>query len=294
MAKRQIRWMYLTGVVFSSLIFLGCTHPEITNPQSEQRILPAITKQDTNKHYSGKFVWHDLITKDLRKSETFYAKLFGWDFEQGNNYTLILNEGKLIGGMMQVTSKDNSPTESVWLPSISVKNVDASVKYVQEHQGKVLKGPVSMPKRGRAALVSDPQGAHFVLLASKTGDPLDTTPHVGDWLWNELWTKDGTKSYNFYKNLAKYDRVEEKNNYRILTSNGKWRAGIRTVKDKELKTHWVAVVRVSDVQATSDKVAKLGGKVLMPANKDFMNGSVAVIADNTGAMLVIQRWEEGK
>lgn len=276
-----------------ALFLIGCT--EVSNPTlNKQPTLPSITKTATNKHYGGKFVWHDLLTEDISKAEKFYGGLFDWKFKRNGKYTVIVNEGKLIGGMMQVSSKGESSSEAVWLPSLSVKNVDAAVKYVQNKKGKVLKGPVDMPQRGRAALVSDPQGAQFVLLTSKKGDPLDATPQVGDWLWNELWTKNGTKSYQFYKQLGHYDSVKEKANYRLLKHNGKWRAGIRTVKDKDVKTHWIPVVRVADIHATSAKVTKLGGKVLMPADKSFLNGSVAVIADSTGALLVIQRWKERK
>ena len=30
----------------------------------------------------GRFVWHDLMTKDLEASKRFYAELFGWRVQQ--------------------------------------------------------------------------------------------------------------------------------------------------------------------------------------------------------------------
>ena len=284
------RWIKLIGVLSLSLLIVGCIEPSVNKMQEKRLNLPAITKYDTNKHYSGKFVWHDLITDDVSGAKRFYGALFGWTFEDNGNYIVIMHDKKPIGGMMKVTSSAQKNVEALWLPSISVANVDNAVKYVKKHKGKVIKGPLEMEVRGKGALVSDVQGAHFVLLHSKTGDPLDATPQIGDWLWNELWTNDGKTSYNFYRELGHYDRAKEKNHYRILTSKGKWRAGIRTITSEKVKTHWVPVIRVADPKSITNKVLRLGGKVLFEPNASLYNGNVAVIVDNAGALVIVQRW----
>ena len=90
--------------------------------------------------------------------------------------------------------------------------------------------------------------------------------------------------------LGKYDAVSKAGEYRILKDKGKWRAGIRDVSKEDAKSRWVSVVRVSDLQKSMDKVVSLGGEILMKPRKEIAEGNVAVIADNTGALLLIQRW----
>lgn len=292
MSKTGIRWKIglLTGIL--SLIFTGCTGKNPLSLQKGTESLSAITKTPTGKYYTGKIVWHDLLTDDVTKAKQFYAELFGWSFEDNGEYTTIYHHDKAIGGMMQISHKSDKKSEAVWLPSFSVKDVDSAIVELKAKQGKVLKGPLDMPQRGRGALVSDVQGAQIVLLRSKGGDPLDTTPKVGDWLWNELWTNNAQESEALYRRLGKYDTVSKVGMYRIMKHEGQWRAGIRDVSQEDAKSRWVSVVRVADLHRSMDKVRHLGGQVLMEPHKDVADGNVAVIADNTGALLLIQHWTD--
>ena len=290
MKRKAIKYLGVLGMV---LVLLGCTEPSAPVPEQEKMVLPAITKENTHKHYRGKFVWHDLLTADTASAQVFYAKLFGWTFEKRGDYLLVMNKGRLIGGMMEVTPESGKKAEAVWLPSLSVADVDRAVAYIKRKKGKVLNGPLDMKERGRGALISDPHGAQIALLHSKSGDPLDRTPQMGDWLWNELWSNHLSQSYSFYCNLGGYDKVKPKGDYVILKRKGKWRAGIRNVEDDDLKVHWVPVIRVADPKMVTAKVLKLSGRVLMEPQASFMNGDVAVIVDPSGALVIVQRWEEG-
>jgi len=290
----KFKWISSACVLLISVLLVGCTGLTTPTPKLEKVSLPAITKSATHKHYSGKFVWHDLLTDDVSAAKAFYSGLLGWSFEEEGGYTTIYNRGKLIGGMMEVSPKSGSTAEAVWLPSVSVSNVDSAIDYVSSKKGKVLKGPLDMEERGQGVLVSDPQGAQLVLLHSKGGDPVDATPQMGDWLWNELWTNKPKESYDFYRKLGQYDASTHKDNYRILSHKGKWRAGLRHVTKDDLKVRWVPVVRVVDPKMITDKVEKLGGKILMEAHSSFLNGNIALISDNTGALVIVQRWTEGE
>jgi len=283
------------GILSISLFFIGCSDKSTPAPKKNKIVLPAITKTDTNRYSTGKFVWHDLITDDVASAKTFYAGVFGWSFKTEGDYTLVYNKGDLIAGMMQVSPKEKKDAEAVWLPSLSVKNVDKTVARLVQQKGQVLKGPLDMKKRGRGALVSDPQGAQLILLHAKGGDPLDKEAKIGDWLWNELWSKEPAKSDAFYRKLGTYGTTEIRDRYRILKSKGKWRAGIRDVSmvsDGEVKTRWVPVVRVDDLASVTKKVEDLGGAVLVTPSKAFQNGNVAIVSDNVGAILILQHWSD--
>lgn len=284
------RWKVTISTAIVSFLLLGCTGKNPLSLQQETQVLSAITKIPTGKHHTGKFVWHDLVTDDVAKAKQFYAGLFGWSFEDKHGYTTIYHHEKAIGGMMHVAHTSDKNTEAVWLPSLSVENVDTAIVEVKAKKGTVLKGPIDMPQRGRGVLVSDAQGAHVVLLHAKGGDPMDATPKMGDWLWNELWTPNPKESESLYRRLGKYDTVSKSGEYRIFKNKGKWRAGIRDVSKEDAKSRWVSVVRVADLQKSMDKVKHLGGQVLMAPHKEIADGNVAVIADNTGALLLIQHW----
>jgi len=281
-------------IIFISILFTGCTSiKEPTHQKEGLSSLTAITPTATNEYHPGKFVWHDLVTDDVSSAKRFYTALFGWSFEKNGDYTLISNQGNPIGGMLEIKPESKSKAEAVWLPSMSVADVDKSIAYLKSQKGAVLKGPVDMQARGRGALVSDPHGAQLVLLHAKDGDPADATPQIGDWLWNELWTNTPKQSYAFYHHLGGYDTYEMRKEYRILKHKGKWRAGIRDISKEILKARWVPAIRVADLEKTLTKVKALGGEVLVSPHKELVSGNVALISDNTGALVIVQHWEEG-
>jgi len=50
------------------------------------------------------------------------------------------------------------------------------------------------------------------------------------------------------------------------------------------------VVRVADTRATTKRVTELGGTVRVEAGEVPGNPDIALIADTSGALLLIQRW----
>lgn len=252
-----------------------------------------ITDHPAGEVNPGKFVWHDLLTADVQAASEFYEKLFGWQIElRGQRYAVVRNGDKMIGGILQVKPPSERAGAAVWIPSVSVKDVDTAAKRAKKAGGTILKGPVDMDRRGRAALVKDPQGAHLVLLRAKSGDPVDAKAAIGDWLWNEIWTKTPDDTKAFYTGVLDYDEVKSDNGYAVLMSKGKWRAGIRHVEDENQPVLWVPVVRVADPGATAKRVTELGGVVWITPDEAPDKGETALIGDVGGALLLIQRWPQ--
>ena len=254
--------------------------------------LPPVTSPPTGVHHQGKFIWFDLLTDDVSLAKNFYGELFGWDFKKRGSYTVVLNDGQAIGGMVEVQPKEGEKGTARWIPLLSVDDVDQAVAFVQKAGGTIHEGPVDMGKRGRGALINDPQEAPLLLLRSFDGDPPDRDPPVGSWLWIELWTDTPEDSLSFYQELGDYNSFKERKGYWILERNEKWRGGIRSVPYEEgFKTCcWIPVVRVSDATATSKQAEALGGQVLVPPKDAGDGGSVSLIEDPAGALLIVQRW----
>jgi hypothetical protein len=53
---------------------------------------------------------------------------------------------------------------------------------------------------------------------------------------------------------------------------------------------WLASVMVADPAASAQRAKELGGRVLLTPRMDVRKGSVALIADPSGAVLALQRW----
>jgi len=281
----------LVGVLIIAAAFLmGCANfGKLSEGGAEMAQIP-ITENPSGKTYPGKFIWHDLLTPDPLSAGKFYEKLFGWQIEYQGRYAVVRNRGKLIAGILQVEPADGRARDGVWIPSVSVADVDAAISLVKANGGKILKGPVDMDQRGRLVLISDPQRADLVLLSAKGGDPADTEAAIGDWLWDEIWTNDPDSIEDFYESVLGYDEIASGDKYDVFKYKGKWRAGIRHVRDDREHMLWVPVVRVADPEATAQRVRELGGVVWVAPDEAPSKGDTALIADTTGALLLIQRW----
>lgn len=250
----------------------------------------SIWEEKTSTYYPGKFIWHDLLTSDLATTKSFYGRLLNWTFEQRERYTIIKLEDKSIGGIIDIQSRSAERHAARWIASLSVPDVDQAAGVVLANGGKVYKKPEQIGGRGRVALVSDPHGAQFSLIHTENGDPKDGPIDEGSWLWHELWTNDPTNSASFYKELAGYSEIEKLDSYLILKSGNQWRAGIRNLFNKALEQRWVPVIKVNDVKIVSTLAKQLGGKVIIePENPDFVD-DVALLADPSGALFMIQEW----
>ena len=161
-----------------------------------------------------------------------------------SNFAVIRNDGKLIAGFLQVEPAENRVRDALWMPSVSVADVDAAVELVQANGGTILNGPVDMDKRGRAVLISDPQRADLLLLNAKGGDPVDAEAAIGDWLWDEIWTDDPEVIKAFYAAVLGYDQMVSGDNYDVFMYQGKWRAGMRHLQDKNEHMLWVPVTGI--------------------------------------------------
>ena len=279
------------GVLITAVVFLGgCANFGTLSKGGADMAQVPITETPTGKTYPGKFIWHDLLTPDPILAGKFYEELFGWQIEYQGQYALVSHGGKRIAGILQVDPAEGRSREGVWVPSVSVADVDAAASRVEANGGKILKGPIDMDKRGRAVLVRDSQRAALVLLSAKGGDPADAEAAIGDWLWDEIWTNDPEKTGAFYRSVLGYDEMVLGDKYEVFVHKGEWRAGIRHVGDDKEYMLWMPVIRVADPEAIAQRVSELGGVVWVAPDEAPSNGDTALIGDATGALLLIQRW----
>jgi predicted enzyme related to lactoylglutathione lyase len=283
--------------VIGLLLAAGC--------QTLQLRLPAVTDQPTGTRIPGKIVWRDLITHTPEASKAFYARLFGWEYEEvgiallsGNSigYTLIRHEGRLIGGMIDANGlgRPDPSSLSQWVILMSVPDIDAAVRSAEQNGGVILTPPTDVAERGRLALVEDPQGAALALVQTRDGDPADADTPMGGFLWDEIWAEDVTQATTFYRALSGLETGNESIasgvSYRYLSGSGQARFGILQNPVEGLDPTWVTYIRVDDPVQITAQVEALGGHVLAPPRERDLGGQVALIADPSGAGIAIQTW----
>jgi len=283
--KGTLKIAFLLSVM-GLLLLEGCA----TWPGGPDYRLPPITDAPTRQWHPGKIVWHDLLTTDLPAARRFYGELFGWTFREIDGYTEIHHGGRKIGGLLPLQPTAEKPVASQWLMALSVPDLDAALEQVKGSGGRLINGPLDLGPRGTGALIADPAGAHLLLLHARGGDPADRRPDLGDWLWNEVWALKAKPLVDFYRRLGHYEAVLEGEDYRVFVGEGRWRAGLRLIDQPAYAGRWVPVVRVADPAALLDEVRRLGGEVWRAPGEGAADEDTALIADDTGALLILQRW----
>lgn len=247
----------------------------------------------------GKVVWHDLITEDLAAARKFYGGLFGWTFEEtkgrnGKDYAIARSGNVYVAGMLAIDRPVDGSRYSRWLPFISVSDVDDAVA-----RGVAAGASVAVSARnvnlGRVAALIDPQGAVIGLARSSVGDPDDrtTAPAPGRPVWNELLADDPDAAASFYKSMAGFDSraIDRRGGkYTLLGHDGIDRAGLWQKPVEDEPPVWLTFFGVTDPAASADRAVSLGGSIILPPSAEFRDGTIAVVTDPSGAILVLQNW----
>ncbi|HSQ69358.1 MAG TPA: VOC family protein [Steroidobacteraceae bacterium] len=263
------------------------------------RYWPPITDPATGVHVPGRWVWMELLTRDVGGAVAFYRQVFDWQFEtygpedDTETYTLVLHRGQPIAGMVFSRPRDRSmKRDARWVGLISVDDVGTAEARVRAAGGKVLVPRQSMGPRGEAALFADSEGAMFGVIRSATGDPEDYLGETNEWLWAELWADDPARMAEFYRSLGEYEVVPgatpgESGGFH-LASGGRARAGI-LAKPVDAPSTWIPYVRVDDVAQTVARARAAGGHIV--ATPESYHGTrVALILDPMGAPFAVAEW----
>jgi predicted enzyme related to lactoylglutathione lyase len=247
---------------------------------------------------AGKVVWNDLVTEDAETARRFYGGVFGWTFESttsasGLPYLLARQDGVFVAGIVQTAPRADGKPITRWLPYFSVVDVDASVARAQALGGGVALTARTIPI-GRVAAVIDSENAVIGLVRSGIGDPDDATtrPGAGRVVWTELPSNDPVKAANFYREvtgLRPVDVARRGGTYTMMKAGAVERAGIFRNPDPQWSPAWLTHIGVADLAGAVERTKALGGTVLLPPSPELREGTMAVITDPGGAILVLQK-----
>jgi uncharacterized protein len=121
----------------------------------------------------GALAWNELATRDIDAAKAFYGAVFGWDAETNaygeTSYSEWKLDGRSIGGMIAMNEQWPAEVPPHWMVYLAVADADAAVERAQELGGKVAVPPTDTPA-GRFAVLNDPHGAVFSVIALTTGE----------------------------------------------------------------------------------------------------------------------------
>jgi predicted enzyme related to lactoylglutathione lyase len=119
----------------------------------------------------GALTWNELTTRDIEGSKKFYGSIFGWSARDssvsGQPYVLWEQGGGTVAGM-QAMLGDEWPDDlsPLWMVYFAVGDCDSSAALAQHLGGRVAIAPTSIAM-GRYAVIEDPQGGTFSILAGR-------------------------------------------------------------------------------------------------------------------------------
>ena len=288
----KLLWKATLALLAGGALFVACSSRAVTTPPAGAASAPG--------YYPGKFVWHDLVTRDPASARRFYGALLGWEFQDttrnGRPYAVARVAGRPVAGV--VLYPEPTDDHAAWLSYLSVPDVDQAVEQVSAAGGQVLYPPADLPGAARIAVISDPQGAPLGLARLTGGDPADgPAPSRGHFFWMEYMAENAEAALEFYRDLSGYESTVQKGaagvDYHILRRDGRSRAGLFQFPkdaDENVDPNWLPYVRVDDPATLAGRVEALGGQVLLAPNASIRGGTLAIVADPTGGALALQKW----
>jgi hypothetical protein len=108
--------------------------------------------------------WNELASPDLVRAKAFYARHFGFEFNEVmpmgamGDYCFIDHGGQRLGAIMQ---RGEHGPDATWQFYFGVASVAAARAAIEAGGGKVSNGPHEVPGGDWIVVATDPQGARF-------------------------------------------------------------------------------------------------------------------------------------
>jgi uncharacterized protein len=245
----------------------------------------------------GRFVWHQLLTRDVPGAKKFYPPLTGWKAQPwplDPNFTVCHSGDVPTAGLMPMAPEFPAEVPAHWMPYIGTRDVDGIAEAAVLAGGYIVKQPSDMKGAGRYAVLADPQGAVFAVIDPENARAEGKgVPPVGQFSWHELATTDNEAAFAFYSNLFGWEPIQRMDMgpmgiYLVFGWNGEQKGGMY-IKPAEMGTqaNWLPYAHVPSVDAAAPKVEAAGGKVIQPPMDVPGGGRITVIMDPAGAVFAL-------
>ena len=224
---------------------------------------------------ANKFCWYDLMTTGTAAARAFYGAVVGWGAEDsgtlGAEYTIFTVDGRGVAGLMPIPEDvRKAGVPPCWMGYVAVDDLDRAAAELVRQGGKVHRGPTLVPDVIRFAVVSDPQGAGFLIAQTLVTDPKALPPPgtPGTAGWRELYAADWQAVFPFYQRMFGWTKTEAidmgpMGTYQLFATGDAAAAGGMMNKPTAIPAPcWGYYFNVESIDAAAARVAAGGGAVL--------------------------------
>jgi predicted enzyme related to lactoylglutathione lyase len=265
--------------------------------------------------------WVDTNQPDPEAAVAFYGGLFGWEFEDvmpssssGKYFVARLRGGDVAA---VATQPEGAPPMAVWNTYVWVESADDAASRVQDAGGRLVIAPFDLAEAARIAVCTDPEGAAFRVWQAKEHKGARIVNQPGSLNFNGLNTRDARAAQSFYGSvfgwqtlgleggamawtLAGYgDFVRQRDpDLRERMAEAGVPEGFEDViatlipiaaDQPDVPAHWSVTFTVDDADATAERAAELGGRVVVPPfDAPFVR--MTVITDPQGATFIASKF----
>jgi predicted enzyme related to lactoylglutathione lyase len=244
------------------------------------------------------FIWYELMTGDLDAAAEFYGAVVGWSVQAGAPSAMDYRQwtigGESVGGLMAIPAEATANgMRPVWLGYLHVSNVDDSVDRITKAGGAAHMPATDIPDVGRIAMVADPQGAAFYIMApiGKGQSTAFSPGRLGHGGWHELHTSDWKAALAFYETEFSWRQSEildmaPMGSYAMFNTGGDAIGGMMD-SPAFPRPMWLYYFIVDDINSAKTRIEKAGGEVLLGPRE--VPGGIWIIQarDPQGAMFAL-------
>lgn len=221
--------------------------------------------------------WHELVAPDVERAEVFYSELFRWTLRVWrpgtHDYAMIHSGGANHGGFLR------QDVEPHWLVYVEVPDADEAAAQAEKLGGRLVAGPVELPRVGRYAVVADPEGAEIVAIAVEEPGPAP----AGVFVWDELLAADPSAAAEFYGHVFGWTVEELAGGYARFRSGGSPVGGLARKPAGARDTAWLSYLQVGRLETAVERAERLGALTTLPPTDLAGVGRAAVLIDPVGA-----------
>ncbi|HET7455615.1 MAG TPA: VOC family protein [Solirubrobacterales bacterium] len=251
---------------------------------------------ERTSYVPGTPCWVDLATPDLEAAERFYGELFGWEIPELPNsaemggYRRAKKNGRDVAGAMPLMQEGQPPA---WSTYVSVDDIEALGRAVQENGGTMIAAPMKVSNYGRLAIFTDPEGAFFGMWEPADFAGAELVNEKGAFGWTELNTRDPEAAKQFYGAVFGWEtndhEMEGGGTYTEWLVDGRQVGGMLDMRGRvpdQVPPHWLVYFGSVDTDEAVAKVKELGGEVMF-GPVDIKPGRMAVVKDAFGASFAV-------
>jgi hypothetical protein len=240
---------------------------------------------------TGRIIWHDLFTKDLKRSMEFYKQVAGWNYiiEHATDFAWGGGEKDFILALLDEEAGagfTDTPPElpDGWVAYVEVPDVDATTSLAESLGGAIIREPFEVPGVGRNALLRDPNGALFGVSISRHSFPAPTKQ-----FGVEIYAG-GSQGFpaEFYAELFDWKVQAETDApavVRVIGPSGDVVAEVSTSYEPTGSTAlWIPTLKKADLEIAE----RAGTKLLTSQSEQQIQPSCAVLRDPAGAIACVR------